>query len=173
MSDRKRVTPAELFELYRTLPDDDARAFLSLVASVSTAVAPWVLFAGLAPDERTRFAESYCQLALVMDKAPGCARVVEGNEDGGLDAELEELASSLYDAVRGELEVTAERAVITYKEKREKKPTKTDRDREIVQLRDGRKFSFGRIGHRLGITGDAAKKAYWRYKARSKRPNRA
>jgi hypothetical protein len=41
------------------------------------------------------------------------------------------------------------------------------RDKEIVQLRDEKKLTFGKIGKKIGLSRDATERAYYREKNRN------
>lgn len=173
-------TPLTLRDLYLTLSRDDRRHFLKLIAPYCTGLEPLILVSELTPSQKWDFNNRVfsavvetCLPVLISE-----ARKIVSEDSRLDDAEFDkQLKAKVSEFV---LEAAAKVSALEkekLKEARDPKPRKTDRDDEIVRLRDIEEKTFGEIGPALvrknpkwcgksgkPLTRDAVEKAYYRRK---------
>jgi hypothetical protein len=173
-------TPAELRDLYATLARDDRDTFLKLIAEFCTGREPLLLASELPIHQQYEFSSRTTavivthMLPLLVHHAVRIVREKPHLDDEALKKELEANVKEWVEGIARDRQ-SLERDRL--KKERDPKPRKTDRDDEIVRLRDKEGKTFGEIGRALvranpkwcrkdgsPLTREAVEKAYHRRK---------
>jgi hypothetical protein len=137
-----------LWRQYKSLPNDDQARFLAALGNTLTADGAFFILTYLQQSEKLRVAQRMSEqtVSQVLPIMIGAACKLARQYPDVPEEELEKLvykdSAERIDAVR---RTAMEQSLAQLKEQRDPKPRNTERDNEIVRLRDIEKKSFGEI----------------------------
>jgi hypothetical protein len=158
-------SPTAVFDLYVLLPEEQKKAFIKLLASVSTAEVPFVICNELSLPEKGRFAEMMFEellwrvFPLLQQTARNLIREKPDLSDEQFDKELHERVKARMEEYEESIS-ELERAKLKERRDRKSDPATVRRNVEICDLRrrDQAKWSLGRLGKKYGMTKQSVKK---------------